>query len=140
MSNPIKIVLLTGNVKSDSLFVKLHPISEYMHGRWNLCISQMIYHLKEITQVDQICGISTNFVKGTKYTESNEIETIFQPLNIFILQGKNNQKKTIQFEKTWSLINNFSEDLKIYINSLVDNKKVNIDCEIYILVLLQRIA
>ena len=100
----------------------------------------MIYHIKQDNIQDEICGLSTNFIKSTKFTSNNQIETIYQILNVFLIQGKLNQKKVINFEKTWSLINNFSEELKIYVNSLPRDQIVNeIDCDIYILILLQRI-
>jgi hypothetical protein len=46
----------------------------------------------------------------------------------------------INFDKTWSLINNFSEDFNIYVTDLVNNEKLNnIDCEVFFLTHLQRI-
>ena len=141
MSNgPIKTFYLKGNLRNNVISTTLYPISEYSQGRWNFCVSQMIYHIKQDNIQDEICGLSTNFIKSTKFTSNNQIETIYQILNVFLIQGKLNQKKVINFEKTWSLINNFSEELKIYVNSLPRDQIVNeIDCDIYILILLQRI-
>jgi hypothetical protein len=137
-SAPIKTLLLSGNLKNN-ISLKLYPVSDFNQGRWNMCVTQLIYHIKQ-DAVDEICGISTNLIKGTKFTAENEIQTIFQPLNLFLIQGKKNQKKTINFEKIWSLVNNFSEELKIFIRSLPTDNILNIDCEIYILILMQRIV
>jgi hypothetical protein len=100
----------------------------------------MIYYLKEDLVKDKICGISTNLIKGQVFNTSNEIETVFQTLNIFLIQGKKNQKKLINFDKTWSLINNFSEDLNIYVSSINNDDDISqINCEVFILINLQRI-
>jgi hypothetical protein len=81
-----------------------------------------------------------SIIKGQVFNASNEIETIFQTLNIFLIKGKKNEKKLINFDKTWSLINNFSEDFNIYVTDLVNNEKLNnIDCEVFFLTHLQRI-
>jgi hypothetical protein len=79
-----------------------------------------------------------SIIKGQVFNASNEIETIFQTLNIFLIKGKKNEKKLINFDKTWSLINNFSEDFNIYVTDLVNNEKLNnIDCEVFFLTHLQ---
>jgi len=141
MSNaPIKTLLLKGNLKNNFISAKLYPVTEFTQGRWNFCVSQMIYYLKEDLVKDKICGISTNLIKGQVFNTSNEIETVFQTLNIFLIQGKKNQKKLINFDKTWSLINNFSEDLNIYVSSIGNDDDISqINCEVFILINLQRI-
>jgi hypothetical protein len=113
-----------------------------------MCVTQLIYHLKNDVQfknvaqsVKEICSVSSNFVKGTKFNSSNELETIYQNLNLFILQGLKNDKRQVNFDKTWSLINNFSEEIKLYISDLTEKSQTFslIDSDFYIIVLLQRI-
>jgi hypothetical protein len=65
MSNaPIKTLLLKGNLKDNFIAIKLHPLSEFTQGRWNCCVSQMIYYLKQDLLTDRICGLSSNLIKG----------------------------------------------------------------------------
>jgi hypothetical protein len=147
MSNaPIKTLFLKGNLK-DGIKIKLYPFSEFQQGRWNFSISQLIFNLKnevningKVQSVKEICGLLCNFIKGTQYSVKNEIETIYQNLYMFILQGLKSEKKLINFEKKWSLINNLSEELKIYVTNLADSAIFEeIESDFYVLVLLQRI-
>jgi hypothetical protein len=144
----IKTLTLKGNLKDNYISVRLYPINDFSQGRWNMCVTQLIYHLKNdveiknVTQsVKEICGVSSNFVKGTKFNSSNELETIYQNLNLFLLQGLKNDKRQVNFDKTWSLINNFSEEIKLYISDLTEKSQTFslIDSDFYIIVLLQRI-
>jgi hypothetical protein len=144
----IKTFILKGNKTKQFLSCKFHPLSDFSVGRWNICISQLIYHIKsdivideDIQTIKEVCGVSLNLVKGSQFNAANEVQTVFQNLNIFILQGKKNDKKQVNFDKTWSLINNFSDEIRLYINNLSDDSTIFdlLDCNFYISVLLQRI-
>jgi hypothetical protein len=145
-SAPIKSFVLKGNI-NDGIKIKLYPFSEFQQGRWNISISQLIFHLtnevkieEKVISVKEICGLSCNFIKATQYSKNNEIETIFQNLNIFILQGLKNEKKIVNFEKKWSLINNLSEELKLNVTNLAETDIFKmIKADFYVMVLLQRI-
>ena len=144
----IKTLTLKGNLKNNSISASLYPISDFSQGRWNICISQLIYHLRNEVKIDdvtqsvkEICGVSTNLVKTTKVNSSNQLETVYQNLNLFLVQGQKNEKRQVNFDKTWSLVNNFSEEIKLYISELTENSQTFslIECDFYIIVLLQRI-
>jgi predicted transposase YbfD/YdcC len=143
---PIKTLYLKGTL-TEGIKIKLYPFSEFQQGRWNICISQMIFHLtnevrikEKIIPIKDICAVSCNFIKVTQYSEANELQTVFQNLNIFLLQGTKNDKKLINFEKKWSLINNSSEELKLYVTNLANSDTFqHVEANFYFIVLLQRI-
>jgi RNA recognition motif-containing protein len=142
----IKTLLLKGNLQSPCS-IKLYPLSEYQQGRWNICIAQLIYDIKNNVEIEgrvipakEICSLTTNFVKSIQYSSTNQLTTVFQSLKVFILQGSKNDKRIVNFEKTWSLINNFNEELKVFVNNISDSLIFDeLQCDFYIVVHLQRI-
>ena len=143
---PINTLTLKGKLVG-GVKIKLYPFCDFQQGRWNICISQLIYHITNevrindrVQQIKEICGIKCNFVNSKEYSSNNEVETVFQNLNIFILQGVKNDKKVVNFEKKWTLINNLSEELKIYVTNLANTQIFNlVEADFYFVVLLQRI-
>jgi hypothetical protein len=137
---PITTLTLKGKLK-DPISIKLFPFNEFQQGRWNICVSQLIFHVtNDVRQMKEICGLSCNFVKTKQYSTNNELETIFQNLHLFILQGTKNEKKIVNFEKKWSLINNISEELKIHISNLANSETFDsVEADFYIVILLKRI-
>jgi hypothetical protein len=86
---PIRTLLLSGNLKNNDISLKLYPISDFNKGRWNMCVAQIIYHIKDDI-VDEICGISSNLIKSTTFTAQNEIQTVYQTSNMFLVTGIKN--------------------------------------------------
>jgi hypothetical protein len=144
----VKTIIVKGTITNPFLSAKLVPANDISKGRWNICVSRLIYHLKNDVFIDdkkvlaqEVCSLSTNLVKGSKFTSQNEVATVFQELNMFILQGKKNDKKMINFDSKWSLINNISDELRLYINNLSDDSSIfeQLHCDFYVEILLQRI-
>jgi len=91
---PINTLTLKGKL-NNPISIKLFPFNDFQQGRWNVSISQLIFHIKnevrekdKVIQIKEICGLSCNFVKTKQYSKTNELETIFQNLHLFILQGR----------------------------------------------------
>jgi hypothetical protein len=146
---PINTFTLRGKLNG-LCSIKLYPYNEFQQGRWNICVSQLIYHIKNDVKINdkivlnykEICGCSCNFVKTKQYSvKTNELETVFQNLNLFLIQGPKNEKRIINFERKWSLINNLSEELKLFVTNLSDSEIFDkIESDIYVIILLQRVV
>lgn len=138
--NPIHSFLLSKQLTKISeckLLLKL-PRKDFFQGVWQIAISNISYTLHE--SINKFALIKSNFVIDTKFNANNEIEPFEPQLAFCLLKGNINDKKTINFEKTWFVINAISDTLQIKMelinqNDIIMAKKL----DIFVTVLLQRL-
>jgi len=82
--NPIKSVLVTGNLQSGAVKYKLCPPSEFREGLWHICLSSIGVSC-QIANVKEMCIVSCNLVNAQKYNKHNQIEVYEQPLVMTII-------------------------------------------------------
>jgi hypothetical protein len=130
----IKNYFVGGNLQND-LKLRAHNHSELSRGVWNICVSQCV--AENYTDEEFCVGLTTNFVKGYKSSTSSESVQVWSTLNIFVLEK--NKKQVKNFDHTWHYINNYSDELEFKIVDLKTNSRLTINCEVYLVVQLQRI-
>jgi hypothetical protein len=133
--SPIKSVILSGNLNvKNSLKYQLCPSTEFSEGLWNISIASINFSCRE-QNVKEQCNVSCNLVKAQKFNSKQEVQSYQQPFALLLFQTG---VKSIQFDKTWFLINCLSNELKISIQNL-NGDDLLIDCDVQILVLFQKI-
>ena len=134
---PIKTCFLKGQLKTLNQEFLSYNLCEknvdISHGLWNICILNSCFDMKDTNGV--FCGVSCNLVKELMYSDTNEIKSFFPTIATFLLKGQ----KIVYLDKTWFTINNQSNQLRLYLTNIQNNKTISNDCTIYLTVLLQRI-
>ena len=131
---PIKSVILTGNLKQNSIKYSLCPVTEFSEGVWNITVCSIGYYCTE--NFHEHCEISCNLVKAQKFNKSFEVETYNQPFAVFLL---NTGQRTLYFDKIWMYVNSYSNELKINISKVNAKENLLIDCEVNVHCLFQRV-
>ena len=134
--SPIKSVIISGNL-NDSITYKLCPSTEFSEGVWNLSLFSVAY-VCNVNDVNLICSIACNLVKAQKYNLNNEVESYEQPLAVFSIESAKSLK-VYTFEKTWFYINALSNELKITITNERNHENLQINCDLYVQLLFQRV-
>jgi hypothetical protein len=132
---PIKSVIISGNLNvKNSVKYQLCPSTEFSEGLWNISVASIAFTCRE-QNVREHCNLSCNLVKAQKFSDRQEVQSYQQPFALFMLETG---IKTIQFDKTWFLINCVSNELKISIEN-VNGDNLLVDCDVQILILFQRV-
>ena len=132
--SPIKSIVISGNLQS-SIKYQLCPPSEFRQGVWNICLSSVGVSCV-IPNVKELCSVSCNVVNAQKYNKNNEVEVFEQPLGMLLIESGT---KIENFDKTWFYMNTFANEVIFNFVSVVSEEKLRIDCDIYAVLLFQRI-
>jgi hypothetical protein len=133
---PLKTTFLSGNLQRQSDFLN-HICDQSTNlslGLWNICISSIFINTKDQNGV--FCSISCNLVKDKRINvKTKNLETYNPSISAVFLKGR----KIVYLDKTWFTINNQCTDLKLFFTNIETQEHIEMDCELYITVLLQRI-
>jgi hypothetical protein len=133
---PIKSFFLSGNLNSIEHLSYQFASSETRNGLWQMCIKSVAFRSNE--DLNNIVALSTNLVQDLRI-QGYQRETYYPVINTFLLKGKPNETKIVQFEKLWFQINYSNSNLKIFLTDVERNEKVSCQCNIYATILLQQI-
>lgn len=111
--NPIHCLLLKGyecSLSNCILTYKL-PRKDFFQGIWQIAIGNVSYTLKDV--LSEFVVIKSNFVTDIGYNKNNEIEPFQSQLAFCLFKGNGNEKKILNIDKNWFLINAISDTLII---------------------------
>jgi hypothetical protein len=133
---PIKTSILNGNLNRNSTLS--NQICEYSsnisNGLWNICFPTFCFDAKDQTGI--FASVTCNLVKDKRFNpETKQLETYNPVLASLFLKGR----KIVYIEKTWFTINNQCSDVVLYFTNIQTNRKVTIDCEMFVTILFQRV-
>jgi hypothetical protein len=131
----VKNYFLSGNLANDNLKLRAHNYQELGRGVWHMSINQCL--LENYTNEEYCVGLSTNYVKGYRSSDTFDVTSTFSVLNVFILEKEKKQEK--HFQNVWHCVNNFSDELMISLFDLKTNKKLKINCDIHLVIQFQRV-
>jgi hypothetical protein len=135
---PLRTFSLKANIPNSSILKTQFVQSETKSGLWQICIKDIAIIFK--ADINIISAIQCNLVKDLKFkNETGGLESYNPTIGVFPLKGKLNEKKLIQFEKCWFLINAPNSELKLYVTDLESEASLDSNCDLYITVLMQRI-
>lgn len=134
-------ILVCGNLKNSNTISIQVPHEDIKTNLWQFSFNDLSVSFNE--KGNFICGLSSNYVTDIKYNDSKQIVSYCPILCQTLFNGRQNELKLIRFEKSWFYISNPDVELKIVfqklINGKVSNVMLNIDCDIYVTILLQRV-
>ena len=156
ISNPIKVVLISGTFKleptdnelgfSKTVDLQTRIALDYLDirmGTWNVSLKDICFtSASAIDEVTLFCSVSTNLVDGKFINKNNCLELFYPPLERF----KFKLGLTIFKSPTWLTINSATPLTELYINFFPEIKKPNpptrisnLNCEVTVTLLFQRL-
>jgi hypothetical protein len=127
---PIKTYVLNGNLnRSSTLSIQIcDQSSNIFVGLWNICIASVCIDCKDQNGV--FSSVSCNLIKDKQFNSF-----LNPPIATLFLKGR----KIVYLDKTWFTINNQCPDVKLFFSNVQNNDTLNIDCELHVNILLQRV-
>ena len=140
---PINAFVLKGNLKNDDYLQYTFVNNECRLGLWKLCILNVgydcLFEKRILPTVNEFVQISTNLVRGHQI-RNDVVENYNLPMAHFLLKGTKNEKKIVNFDKTWFYINSPGDQLKLFFsNQLTEAKTLSLNIDIFVTVLIQQI-
>ena len=125
----MKTVKLKANLLNGHL--RYRPLSsEFQTSAWYLRLSSVCFELKSQEDVNEFITVSSNFVTSLKYSDTEELTTYEQPMQLFLLKlTTNSRKSSFRFHDSfWYKVNSSSSQLMFNIWDEKDREvKKNID-------------
>ena len=133
-----KNILIQGNLKENKVYYRFLP-NEFSQGTWFLRIQSLAYSINDRNPIKDICTITSNLVTSQTYntTDGPIIKTFEQPLALVMFEPKV-RRKVVSFDKNWSYINLYSNELILNVFSLDEKKQLKIDCDVNFIVQLDK--
>jgi hypothetical protein len=142
---PIKTFILRGNLQKltkDEFLYYRFANNECRMGLWKICVLNVGYHITSavpVSQISEFVQISSNFVKDHRFVNSGN-ESYSVALCDFLMKGPKNERKLIQFDKTWYYVNCGGDELRLYFrNSMNGEQLPSTDINIFVTILLQQV-
>lgn len=131
-------VQINGNIKTSNVLKIKLCIPKFQSGAWMLCLSTICYQPKE-PNLNAICQLSTNLIKGQKYDSNNQIHFFYPVISSVLLKGAKNSYNVVYLEPIWLTINEIAENFELYCNKFETNAVLNHDTFIDITVLFKKV-
>ena len=133
-----KNILIQGNLKEKKVYYRF-LLNEFSQGTWFLRIQSLAYSINDRNPIKDICTITSNLVTSQTYntTDGPIIKTFEQPLALVMFEPKV-RRKVVSFDKNWSYINLYSNELILNVFSLDEKKQLKIDCDVNFIVQLDK--
>ena len=139
MSNSVKSITVCIDDLSDKNFQEIQ-ISHInlKEGVWQISVNEIGFQNISTLAISEFVQIHCNLVTDTRiFNYSTEI--YLPPLASILIKVAPGEKKIVYNQKTWFLINNFDDILKISLLDPYFQKVINLKCKIFLTFLLQRI-
>ena len=133
-----KNILIQGNLKEKKVYYRFLP-NEFSQGIWFLRIQSLAYSINDRNPIKDICTITSNLVTSQTYntTDGPIINTCEQPLALLMFEPKV-KRKVVSFDKNWSYINLYADELILNVFSIDEKKQINVDCDVNFIVQLEK--
>lgn len=133
------VVLVKGNLKTNKGILSIVLANEEIRSNlWQISFHECSFAVKE--PINNILGFSTNFVKDVTFDETiKEKKNYFPILKQTALKANATDKKVIRFEEAWFYINNSNEYFTVDVIDLETQKNINLDCEVFLTIIFQRV-
>lgn len=127
-----------GNIElSNILSVKL-CVPYFSLGLWKITVSSVSYHCKQ-NNLNGICQISTNFLKGQRYSSINRIEIYNPIIATVLLKADIDTFNVFHLEPNWFTVNDINEVLELKLEHFETSLPFLHDCFISINILLEKV-
>lgn len=101
-----------GNIRSNNKLSVNLCIPKFNSGAWMIKISSVAYHAKD-PNLNGICQIFSNLVKGQRHSANNRIEIYNPSLATVLMKASNNDYNVIYLEQNWFTVNEISDFLEL---------------------------
>lgn len=134
-------ILLTGNLKNSNFLELKLPYNDISSNVWQISLNQIAQSFN--VPSNTLCGIGCNFVTDVKFNTENQVVTYCPILWQCLFKGQKNEKSVKSFEQNWFYVTTTQQEIKLqfysYFQGSVTNDLLNLDCDLYVSVLLQRV-
>ena len=129
MDKKTKTFIVHGNLNKKVSY-KFLPY-EISQGSWYMRLISLTYSING-SAVQSTCAITCNLATSLE-NYNNTITNKEQPLGLILFDLKT-KRKLLNFNEHWLYINVYSDELNFSVTSLEINEKLNIDCDLFIVV------
>lgn len=134
-------VLLSGNLKKTNELKLRLPFEDILSNLWQISLNEIAISYKGTANI--LCGISCNFVNDITYNKVNQITNYSPILWQILFKGKNLEKQINRLEKSWFYLTSAKDELvltfHLFSEGVVSDKPLNLDCDVFATLLLQRV-
>lgn len=135
-------ILISGILSNTNSLSKLLPFDDIKSNLWQISINELSFKVLD-NELNHLCGISCNFVTDLAFNNEKQVIKSQPILWQVLLKGSINNQVKLVFDKSWFYVTNPQEELVITLfhfeNGQISTKILNIKCELYVTVLLQRV-
>lgn len=87
-------------------------IPSFNAGAWMIAVSTVSFQAKE-NNLNGICNISTNLIKGQRFSLSNRVEIYNPTIATVLLKASLHENSVIYLGQNWFTVNELSDTLEI---------------------------
>ena len=132
----IKSLSLSGSLTNGLLLYTLAK-NELTEGIWQLSVRDFGY-LVRVNNTSQFVQIACNLIKDLR--EKNYVVQNYMPVIASAkIEGQEHQKKIVYFEPVWFQITTPERIISLYFRNPFSEELVQINCDVFVTLLLQRV-
>lgn len=134
-------VFISTNLKQSNTVTINLPYEDIKSNLWQISLNQISQNFKKASNI--LTGISCSFVTDITYNKDHQIVNNNPILWQTTFKGNVNEIKLMQYNQNWFYVTNADSVLTLKFWRFVDGVKkdvnLDIDCDIYMTLLIQRV-
>jgi hypothetical protein len=133
---PIKSVVLKGNLRDSSSTLNYVLSTDDKNRLFEVCVNDVSYQNKSNANISSFSQIKCNLVKDLRqYEQSTQI--YLPTIANILLKATPTEKKINFYDKTWFFVNAPNDVIKVSFVNPTTEAALNINCEVFVTVLLR---
>ena len=139
MTNLLKCVNLEGDLNSPNQILTYNLINiNFRRGLWFVSIRDICYENNGTVQLNSIARIKCNLVRDHRNFE-RLTQSFLPSIGTILFKGDRGEKRITYFDAKWYQVNSPEDVLKISFEDPSSEEKIQINCNVYVSILLKQI-
>jgi hypothetical protein len=134
---PIKSVVLKGNLRDNLCTLDYSLSTEDKSGLYQVCVRNILYENKSIKNINHFALINCNLVKDVRQYQYSTQVYLPSIANV-LFKATPTEKKIVNYENTWFFVNAPNDVIKISFIDPATEAPLNLNCEVFVTVLLRQ--
>jgi hypothetical protein len=132
---PIKSIVLKGNLRDTSLNYVLS--TDDKNELFQVCVKEVLYQNKSTGNISLFAQMKCNLVKDLRQFQ-HSTQIYLPTIASTLFKASTTEKKIVYYEKTWFYVNAPNDVIKISFTDPATEAALNINCEVFVTVLLRQ--
>ncbi len=134
---PIKSIVLKGNLRDTDCTLNYVLSTDDKNGLFQVCVKDILYQNKSNGNISIFAQMKCNLVKDLRQFQHSTQSYLPSIANI-LFKASPTEKKIVNYEKTWFYVNAPNDVIKISFVDPATELSLNINCEVFVTVLLRQ--